>query len=63
MPVDSSLVLQGNVGDLVRQGRKSLASGGGIHNWKKRDGEALLAERRAELLRWLKADRERKKTR
>lgn len=49
------------IGDLVRQGRKSLASGGGIHDWTKRDGEALLAERRAELIRWLKADRDRQK--
>jgi 3-hydroxyacyl-CoA dehydrogenase len=51
------------IGDLVRQGRKSLASGGGVHDWKSRDGEALLAARRAELIRWLKSDRERKKVR
>jgi 3-hydroxybutyryl-CoA dehydrogenase len=51
------------IGDLVRQGRKSLTNGGGVHDWKSRDGEALLAARRAELIRWLKADRERKKVR
>ena len=29
--------------------------------WRKRDGETLLAERRAGLIRWLKADRDRHK--
>jgi 3-hydroxybutyryl-CoA dehydrogenase len=51
------------IADLVRQGRKSITSGGGVHDWKKRDSDALLAARRAELIRWLKADRERKKQR
>jgi 3-hydroxybutyryl-CoA dehydrogenase len=45
------------IGDLVRQGRKAIGQGGGIYDWKKRDPEALLAARRAELIRWLKADR------
>jgi 3-hydroxybutyryl-CoA dehydrogenase len=49
------------VGDLVRQGRKAIGQGGGIHDWKKRDANALLAARRAELIRWLKADLETKK--
>jgi 3-hydroxybutyryl-CoA dehydrogenase len=45
------------IGDLVRQGRKAIGQGGGIYDWKKRDPQALLAARRAELIRWLKADR------
>ncbi len=49
------------IGDLVRAGHKSLASGGGVYDWTKRDGEALLAERRAELIRWLKVDRDRRR--
>ena len=48
------------IGDLVRQGRKAIGQGGGVHDWKKRDAEALLAARRAELIRWLKADREKR---
>jgi 3-hydroxybutyryl-CoA dehydrogenase len=44
------------IGDLVRQGRKAIGQGGGVHDWKKRDPEPLLAARRAELIRWLKAD-------
>ncbi|HXV24878.1 MAG TPA: 3-hydroxyacyl-CoA dehydrogenase family protein [Alphaproteobacteria bacterium] len=50
----------GVIGELVRQGRKSIGQGGGIYDWTKRDGEALLAVRRAELIRWLKADRDRR---
>ncbi len=57
--LDASPVPPAAIGDLVRQGRRSLSSGGGIHDWTKRDGEALLAERRAELIRWLKTDRDR----
>jgi 3-hydroxybutyryl-CoA dehydrogenase len=49
------------IGELVRQGRKAIGQGGGVYDWKKRDPEALLAARRAELIRWLKADREFKK--
>jgi 3-hydroxybutyryl-CoA dehydrogenase len=47
------------IGDLVRHGRKAIGQGGGIYDWKKRDADALLAARRDELIRWLKADRER----
>ena len=50
------------IGDLVRQGRKAVGQGGGVHDWKKRDGEALLGARRAELIRWLKADRDSRAT-
>jgi 3-hydroxybutyryl-CoA dehydrogenase len=49
------------IGDLVRQGRKNISSGGGVHDWTKRDAEALLAARRSELIRWLKTDREQRK--
>ena len=45
------------IGDLVSQGRKAIGQGGGIYDWKKRDADALLAARRKELIRWLKADR------
>jgi 3-hydroxybutyryl-CoA dehydrogenase len=58
--LDASPAPPGVIGDLVRQGRKGIGQGGGIHDWKKRDADALLATRRAELIRWLKADRERK---
>jgi 3-hydroxybutyryl-CoA dehydrogenase len=49
------------IGDLVRQGRKNISSGGGVHDWTKRDAETLLAARRSELIRWLKTDREQRK--
>lgn len=58
--LDASPEPPGVIGDLLRQGRKAIGQGGGIHDWKKRDADALLAARRAELIRWLKADRERK---
>lgn len=58
--LDASPEPPGVIGDLLRQGRKAIGQGGGIHDWKKRDANALLAARRAELIRWLKADRERK---
>jgi len=48
------------VGALVRQGHRGLASGRGIYDWDKRDGAALLRARRAELFRWLKVDKEEK---
>jgi len=55
--LDASPEPPGVIGDLVRQGRKAIGQGGGIHDWKKRDADALLAARRAELIRWLKVDR------
>jgi 3-hydroxybutyryl-CoA dehydrogenase len=48
------------IADLVRQGRKAVGQGGGVYDWKKREPDALLAHRRAELIRWLKADRDRR---
>ena len=44
---------------LVEEGRRGLPSGRGIYDWSKRDGAALLAARRDELFRWLKADQAR----
>lgn len=55
--LDASPEPPGVIGDLVRQGRKAIGQGGGIHDWKRRDADALLAARRAELIRWLEADR------
>jgi 3-hydroxybutyryl-CoA dehydrogenase len=46
------------VASLVADGANGLANGRGVHDWTKRDGEALLAARMAELFRWLKHDRE-----
>jgi 3-hydroxyacyl-CoA dehydrogenase len=48
------------VGALVKAGHRGLASGRGIYDWNKRDGAALLQDRRAELFRWLKADQQKK---
>ena len=59
--LDASPEPPGVIGDLVQQGRKAIGQGGGIYDWKKRDPEALLAARRAELIRWLTADRAFKK--
>jgi len=44
------------VARLVAGRHRGQPSGRGIYDWLKRDGEALLAARRAELFRWLKAD-------
>ncbi len=41
---------------LLAEGNRGLPSGRGVYDWSARDGGALLAARRAELLRWLKAD-------
>jgi hypothetical protein len=45
------------VGALVAAGHRGISSGRGVRDWTKRDGAALLAKRRAELFRWLKANR------
>jgi 3-hydroxybutyryl-CoA dehydrogenase len=42
---------------LVAAGQRGLPSGAGVYDWSTRDGAALLAARKAELFRWLKADR------
>ncbi len=42
---------------LVAAGHRGLASGRGVYDWSSRDGGALLDARKAELFRWLKADR------
>ena len=46
------------VARLVDEGATGLANRRGVHDWTKRDGEALLAARMEELFRWLKHDRE-----
>jgi 3-hydroxyacyl-CoA dehydrogenase len=45
------------VARLVADGANGLANRRGVHDWTKRDGEALLAARMEELFRWLKHDR------
>lgn len=42
---------------LVVAGHRGLPSGRGVYDWSTRDGVALLDARKAELFRWLKADR------
>jgi 3-hydroxybutyryl-CoA dehydrogenase len=42
---------------LVADGNRGLPSGRGVYDWSTRDGGALLESRKAELFRWLKADR------
>jgi 3-hydroxybutyryl-CoA dehydrogenase len=44
------------IGALVRDGNRGVSSGRGIYDWADRKGEALLASRRQELLRWLKIE-------
>jgi 3-hydroxybutyryl-CoA dehydrogenase len=41
---------------MVAEGRRGLPNGRGVYDWTQRDGEALVAARKAELIRWLKAD-------
>ena len=45
------------VAALVQHGHRGVPSGKGIYDWTKRDGKALQAARRNELLRWLKLDK------
>jgi 3-hydroxyacyl-CoA dehydrogenase len=47
------------VAKLVQDGASGLANRRGVHDWTKRDGEALLKARMEELFRWLKHDRAR----
>jgi len=42
---------------MVEGGDRGMPSGRGIYDWTRRDGEALLLDRRRELIRWLKADK------
>jgi 3-hydroxybutyryl-CoA dehydrogenase len=42
---------------LVAAGHRGLPSGRGVYDWSSRGGAALLDARKAELFRWLKADR------
>jgi 3-hydroxybutyryl-CoA dehydrogenase len=61
--LDASPLPPEKIGKMVEEGARGLPSGKGIYDWGKRDGEALLAARKQELIRWLKADRERKRGR
>jgi len=56
--LDASAAPAAAVAALVAAGHRGLPSGRGIYEWSERDGEGLLAARRAELFRWLKVDRE-----
>ncbi len=42
---------------LVAAGHRGLPSGRGVYDWSQHDGAGLLEARKAELFRWLKADR------
>ena len=46
------------IAKLVADGANGFANGRGVHDWTKRDGQALIAARMEELFRWLKHDRE-----
>jgi len=46
------------VAALVRDGHRGVPSGKGVYDWAQRDGAALLAARRRELMRWLKIDQQ-----
>jgi len=48
------------VKSLVDGGANGLANGRGVHDWKKRNGKALVQSRMDELFRWLAADRARR---
>lgn len=43
--------------ELVRQGHRGVATGRGLHDWRRRDGGALVARRVEELFRQLQSDR------
>ncbi len=55
--LDASPLPPPQIAALVGAGKRGLPSGAGIYDWSARDGAALVAARRAELLRWLKEDR------
>jgi 3-hydroxybutyryl-CoA dehydrogenase len=46
------------VAALARAGHRGVVSGKGVYDWSQRDGAALLAARRRELMRWLKSDQQ-----
>jgi len=48
------------VGEIVKAGGRGFTNGRGVYDWSRRDGNALLAERKAELVRWLKVDKARR---
>lgn len=54
--IDAAPEPAAKVGELVASGARGLSNKQGIHDWSKRDGEALRAEREEELFRWLAKD-------
>lgn len=59
--LDASPAPPAKVGDVVAEGGRGFTNGRGIYDWSKRNGNALLAERKAELIRWLKVDKAKRK--
>jgi 3-hydroxyacyl-CoA dehydrogenase len=55
--LETSPVPHGRIAELVERGANGLPNGRGVYDWSKRNGEALIGERMAELFRWLKHDR------
>lgn len=47
------------VAALAEAGHRGYSTGAGVYDWGRRDGAALLKERRAELFRWLAVDKAR----
>lgn len=45
------------VAAIAKAGHRGLSTGKGVYDWGKRDGDALLKSRRAELFRWLAVDK------
>ncbi len=45
------------VAAIAKAGNRGFSTGKGVYDWSKRDGDALLKSRRAELFRWLAADK------
>ncbi len=42
---------------IAKAGNRGFSTGKGVYDWSKRDGDALLKSRRAELFRWLAVDK------
>lgn len=42
---------------LVAEGANGASNGRGIHDWTRRDGQALMSQRMEELFRWMRLDR------
>lgn len=55
--IDAAAQPAAKVGELVADGARGLANKRGIHDWNRRDGDALRIARSDELFRWLGKDR------